>query len=184
MYKTCWSVPSPFPVMKCSVLIHIAFTDSLLEVSHAVLLNKNYPASVLALLVHIQWVKWGWSDALSYCPNAGERVLGSFFKDLFHATWIQLLCACNCVHNCAFPVVFASFIPLPMRSACETIIVFFCRGIAPVAFKMCKIVQGQGRIRQMTSGCFPAILILLVMHSPGIYFFFFPWAVGLISVSN
>lgn len=45
------------------------------------------------------------------------------------------------------------------------------RGIAPVAFKMCKIVQGQGRVRQMTGGCVPAILILLVMHSPGIFIF-------------
>lgn len=180
MYKTCWSVPSSFPVMKCSLLIHIAFTDSLLEVSHTVLLNKNCPASVLALLVHIQWVKWGWSDALSYCPNAGECV---FFKDFFHATLIQLLCVCNCVHKCAFPVVFASFIPSSYVQCLWNHYCFLRRGIALVAFKMCKIVQGQGRIRQMTSGCVPAILILLVMHSPGI-FFFFSWAVGLISVSN
>lgn len=46
------------------------------------------------------------------------------------------------------------------------------RGIALVAFKMCRIVQGQGRIRQMTAGCVPGVLILLVIHSPGIFIFF------------
>jgi len=78
---------------------------------------------------------WGCSDALSYCPNAGERVFCSFFKDFLDATLIELLCVCNCIHKCAFPVVFASFITLPMRSVCGAIIVFFAERNCSCSFQ-------------------------------------------------
>lgn len=118
--------------------------------------------------IPIQWVKWGCSDALSYCPNAGERVFCSFFKDFFDAT---------CVYVIAYINVLFQLSSLPSSLflcavSVEPLLFSLRRGIAPVAFKMCKNCSRAGQSKT-NDWWLCSSYINFISHAFSWYFYFF-----------